>query len=121
MCVARPPPIAAPLASGMASRYGCFVVLFVFGLLGCFLLCVAAGQEIRRLSVNLPAQESNLESLRQNDILRQLTRVQDKPKETLAAGLFGPHNDEHEFWTVLLLAALVLVLVEPFIANRTSV
>jgi hypothetical protein len=88
---------------------------------GSYSLRDAAGREVRRLAVNLPAQESNLESLRHNDFLQQLTRVQEKPKETLAAGLFGLHNDEHEFWTVLLLTALVLVLVEPFIANRTSV
>ena len=91
------------------------------GVPGHYSLRDSAGHEVRRLSVNSPAQESNLESLRPGDFLQQLTRIQEKPKETLAAGLFGLHNDQHEFWTVLLLAALVLVLVEPFIANRTSV
>jgi hypothetical protein len=35
--------------------------------------------------------------------------------------LFGPQNGERQFWQALLLAALILLLAEPFIANRTSV
>jgi hypothetical protein len=79
------------------------------------------GREIRRLAVNLPPQESDLEALRPGDFQQQLTRVQDNPKQTLAAGLFGTHNDRREYWTALLLGALVLLLLEPFVANRTSV
>ena len=79
------------------------------------------GHEIRRMAVNLPPQESNLDALRPADFQQQLVHVQENPKQTLAAGLFGAHNDRREFWTALLLGALILLLVEPFVANRTSV
>jgi hypothetical protein len=80
-----------------------------------------AGREVRRMAVNLPAEESNLEALRPADFLQQLVRVQENPKQTLAAGLFGSRHDQREFWTALLLGALILLLIEPFLANRTSV
>ena len=80
-----------------------------------------SGREIRRIAINLPPEESNLEALRPAEFPSQLVRVQDNPKQTLAAGLFGPHSDQRELWTALLLGALILLLVEPFVANRTSV
>jgi hypothetical protein len=88
---------------------------------GTYSLRDKSGREIRRLAVNLPAQESNLEALRPADFLQQLVRVEENPKQTLAAGLFGAHHNQREFWTALLLGALILLLVEPFVANRTSV
>jgi hypothetical protein len=77
--------------------------------------------EIRRMSVNLPAQESNLDALRLSELQQQIARVQENPKQTLAAGLFGSHSNQREFWTALLLGALILLLIEPFVANRTSI
>jgi len=88
---------------------------------GTYSLRDKAGHEVRRLAVNLPIQESNLEALRPADFLQQLVRVQETPRQTLAAGLFGARNDQRQFWTALLLGALILLLVEPFVANRTSV
>jgi len=88
---------------------------------GTYSLRDQAGHELRRFAVNLPVQESNLEALRPADFLQQLVRVQENPKQTLAAGLFGSRNDQRQFWTALLLGALILLLVEPFVANRTSV
>jgi len=88
---------------------------------GTYSLRDQAGRELRRFAVNLPVQESNLEALRPADFLQQLVRVQENPKQTLAAGLFGSRNDQRQFWTALLLGALILLLVEPFVANRTSV
>jgi hypothetical protein len=88
---------------------------------GVYSLRDKSGHEIRRIAVNLPPQESNLETLRPADFQQQLARIQDNPKETLAAGLFGARHNQREFWTALLLAALVLLLVEPFVANRTSI
>jgi hypothetical protein len=79
------------------------------------------GHEIRRMAVNLPPQESDLEALRPTDFLQQLVRAQDSTKQTLAAGLFGSRHERREFWAALLLGALILLLVEPFVANRTSV
>lgn len=88
---------------------------------GAYSLRDKTGREIRRMVVNLSAQESNLEALRPADFQQQLVRVQENSKQTLAAGLFGSRNDQREFWTALLLGALILLLVEPFVANRTSV
>lgn len=88
---------------------------------GTYSLRTKEGHEMRRMAVNFPAQESNLEAFRSTDFLQQLVRVQESPKQTLAAGLFGTHNDQREFWTALLLGALILLLIEPFVANRTSV
>ena len=88
---------------------------------GVYSLRDKSGHEIRRMAVNVSPKESNLETLRPADFLQQLVRVQGNPKETLAAGLFGTHHHQREFWTALLLAALVLLLIEPFVANRTSV
>jgi hypothetical protein len=88
---------------------------------GVYSLRDKTGREIRRMAVNLPPQESNLEALRPTDFQQQLVRTQVNPKQTLAAGLFGAHDDRREFWTALLLGALILLLVEPFVANRTSV
>src|SRR6185437_5992456 len=87
---------------------------------GVYSLRDKSGREVRRLALNLPAQESNLESLRPTELQQQLVRGPGNPKETLAAGLFGSRHHQREFWTALLLAALVLLLVEPFVANRTS-
>ncbi len=88
---------------------------------GVYSLRDKSGHEIRRMAVNVPPQESNLETLRPADFQQQLVRVQENPKETLAAGLFGARHHQREFWTALLLAVLVLLLVEPFVANRTTV
>ncbi|HZR18953.1 MAG TPA: hypothetical protein VFE51_16820, partial [Verrucomicrobiae bacterium] len=88
---------------------------------GIYSLHDKTGRELRRMVVNVPTQESNLEALRAADFQQQLVRGQDNPKQTLAAGLFGPHHDQREFWTALLLGALILLLIEPFVANRTSV
>src|SRR5579883_94068 len=87
---------------------------------GIYSLRNKVGKEILRVAVNIPEQESNLDAIRPNDFTQQLVRNQDSQKQTLASGLFGAKKDQREFWTALLLGALVLLLVEPFIANRTS-
>ena len=79
------------------------------------------GHDLRRMAVNIPAQESDLDGLRASDFQQQLVRAEENPRQTLAAGLLGPRNNQREFWTALLLGVLMLLLVEPFVANRTSV
>lgn len=86
---------------------------------GIYSLRDKSGHELRRMAVNVPPEESNLEAVRPADFLQKLVRVQDNPRETLAAGLFGTRHNRREFWTALLLGALVLLLIEPFVANRT--
>jgi len=77
-------------------------------------------KESRRVAVNLPIQESDLDALRPNDFQQQLVRVQDPKNPTLIAGFFGSQNIQKQLWTTLLLAALVLLLLEPIVANRTT-
>jgi hypothetical protein len=88
---------------------------------GVYTLLDKQQHEILRFSLNLPEQESNLEAMRPADFEQQLARTRENSKQTLAAGLFGPQNGDRQFWQALLLAALILLLAEPFIANRTSV
>jgi hypothetical protein len=78
------------------------------------------GKELRRLAVNPPAQESDLEALAPADFQQQLTRIQETSKPALAASLFRSASHEKEFWSALLMGALLLLLIEPFVANRTS-
>ena len=78
------------------------------------------GRQIKRLALNVPAQECDLETLSPAEFQNRLTRVTEPPKETLAANLFGSGGHEKEIWTTLLAAALLLLLAEPLIANRTS-
>ena len=88
---------------------------------GIYTILDNSGHERQKIAVNVAEQESNLDGLRSTEFAQQLVRVQEKPKETLAAGLFGSQNDHREFWQALLLGALILLLAEPFIANRTTV
>jgi hypothetical protein len=87
---------------------------------GIYSLRDKTGKELRRLAVNPPAQESDLEALAPADFQQQLTRIQETSKPALAASLFGSASREKEFWSALLMGALLLLLIEPFVANRTS-
>jgi hypothetical protein len=70
--------------------------------------------------VNIPAQESDLEAMSPIDFQHKLTRVNTPPSQSLAANLFGSNTREREFWSSLLIAVLLLLLLEPLVANRTS-
>jgi len=87
---------------------------------GIYSVSDSKGGEVRRLAINLPSQESDLEALAPVDFQQQMNRVLEPPKQTLAANLFTSSTSEREFWTALLAGALLLLLLEPIIANRTS-
>jgi hypothetical protein len=86
---------------------------------GIYSLRDVAGKEIRRLAVNLPAQESDLNAFRPAEVQAQFVRVAEAPKTALAAGLFGPTSNQKEFCSVLLLSVLALLFIELAVANRT--
>jgi hypothetical protein len=88
---------------------------------GIYSLRNSSGNELRRFAVNIPAKESDLEAINPADFQQQLTRSEEPGRQTLAASLFGSHETEREFWTSLLGGALILLLLEPLIANRTSI
>lgn len=79
----------------------------------------AAGRETRRFAANLPAAESELSNMTPADFQQQLVRRTDPANPSLMAGFFGDSGRGHELWRALLLAALVLMLAEPFVANKT--
>jgi len=78
------------------------------------------GKELRRFVVNIPAQESDLEAMAPTEFQQKLSRVKPASAQSLAANLFGASAREKEFWSSLLICALLLLLLEPFVANRTS-
>ena len=84
---------------------------------GIYTLRDEAGNETRRLAVNTPIQESDLTAIPAKDL--NIARVTEGPATTLTAGLFGASSNQKEFWRVLLMAAVVLLFVEMFVANRT--
>ena len=90
-----------------------------FALPGVYSLRDRSGRELRRLAVNVPPQESDLAALRPAEFQQQLARVPEPPKTTLLAGLSGSANARREFWAVVLLGVLALLLLETLVANRT--
>jgi hypothetical protein len=90
-----------------------------FSLPGVYAISDKAGQELQRVVVNPPAEESDLTSLTPADFERDLVRTPDSPNVTLAAGLFGSEPQQKEFARFFLVAALVLLFGETFLANRT--
>jgi hypothetical protein len=86
---------------------------------GIYSLLDPNGHEVRRLAVNVPAQESDLAALPPLELQQQLVRVRQSQNPTLAAGLFGSTSNQKELWRVLLLGVLVLLFSEAFVANRT--
>jgi hypothetical protein len=78
------------------------------------------GKELRRIAANLPASESNLSFLAPADFQQQIVRSSEPLHPTLSASLFGNPSQGREYWRILLLGALVLMLMEPLLANKTA-
>jgi hypothetical protein len=78
------------------------------------------GKELRRIAVNLPPSESSLSSLAPGDLQQQIVRSAEPLRPTLSASLFGNPSQGREYWRILLLGALVLMLMEPLMANKTA-
>jgi hypothetical protein len=76
-------------------------------------------REIQRLAVNLPPHESDLAALQPPDFQRQLVRIQDPPRTSRGTSLFGSKTGQQEFWRLLLLGVLGLLLMETLVSNRT--
>jgi len=74
--------------------------------------------ELHRFAANLPASESDLTTLAPPDAEQQLVRNAEAKDAVLAAGLFGDPTRGKELWRLLLAAALLLLMLEPILANR---
>lgn len=90
-----------------------------FTLPGVYSLSDATGVEVRRIAVNAASQESQLEALTPSAFESQLVRTASSEPAELQSALFGAGNGQKELWRTLLLAALVLMVVEMLVANRT--
>ena len=89
------------------------------GLPGGYVLRDPNGIELQRWAVNLPPRESDLVALSPQDFQKQLMWSKESPRVNLHASLLGAAKGEKEWWRVLLLAALCLLFIEVFLANRT--
>lgn len=78
------------------------------------------GMEVQRVAVNLPPRESDLAALKPGDFQQQLARVQVPRDTSPGAMLFGSKTGQKEFWRLLLLATVGLLLLETLVANRSS-
>ncbi len=85
---------------------------------GIYVLKDLGGRELHRFAANLPASESDLSMLAPPDVEQQIVRNAEAADTILAAGLFGDPTRGKELWRLLLAAALVLLILEPFLANR---
>jgi len=86
---------------------------------GVYSLRESPGREVCRWPVNVPVAESDLVAMTPAEFERQVARAEPTEKLSLAANWFGSRNDRQEFWRMLLLTGLILLLLEPFLANRT--
>jgi hypothetical protein len=80
----------------------------------------SAGAELRRIAVNVPSAESDLTFAAAAETEQQFVRRTDPEPVTLAAGLFGDSAHGRELWRLLLIAALLFLVIEPIVANRTA-
>jgi hypothetical protein len=82
---------------------------------------IRVGPDTRMVAVNPPAFESNLDSMRPEDLLASVQRTQGESQQ---AGLFGEDEKDdyarrQSGWWYLLLIALLAGMAEIYIANRT--
>jgi hypothetical protein len=86
---------------------------------GIHVLTDAAGVELRRFAVNVPAGESDLAAWRPNEWQQLIVRTGAPGERPMNAGWLGIGRNRQEFWRVLLLAAVILLLLESILANRS--
>jgi len=78
------------------------------------------GAPILQLAAQLPPAESVLESARADDITRRIPRRDPAATGGLAAEWTGNDRQRLEYWRPLLLAAIVLLLADTLVANRST-
>lgn len=79
----------------------------------------AQGAEVRRLAVNVPTDESDLAAFAPADFEARLKRADNATPLAAAGLLLGGDAGHREFWRLLLLAGLLLMLAETILGNRT--
>ena len=77
----------------------------------------ASGRPFLFLTASVPQAESNLEAMTTEEFLRMVTRVNETESAGSVLALLG--DDSRELWRFLLLAGLLLLVAEFWLANRT--
>lgn len=88
---------------------------------GVYRIVASGGRELRRFAANVAPAESDLAAVKADDVQKRLARLPDEGGPSLSASLLGTERNQQEFWRVLLLGALLLLLVETFWSNRAYV
>ena len=86
---------------------------------GVYSIADSAAQEMQRIAVNLPAEESDLTALTAMEFQREIPRAPAAPKPALAASFFGSEDQRKDLARLLLTVGLGLLFAETFLANRT--
>lgn len=81
----------------------------------------ADGREVRRVAANVPPLESDLAAWKGHEFEGRVARSTEIPTGSLVGNLLGNGRNQKEFWRVLLLGALLLLIVETLWSNRTYV
>lgn len=80
----------------------------------------AAGVTLHQLAAQVPAIESDLSGIRAADFAQLLVRKASPAEPGLAGTLFGSDQNRREYWRLLLMAAIALLFIETFVANRSN-
>ncbi len=78
------------------------------------------GSEVHQLAVHPPASESLLSGVTPLQVEQRMDRRDVAPAGVMAAGWLGADPGRREWWRLVLLSALGLLLVETVVANRTK-
>ena len=86
---------------------------------GAYRLVDTAGRELRRVAVNVPAAESDLAAWRPREFEEKVSRTGSNPAASLVGNLLGNDRNQREFWRVLMLGVLALLILETIWSNRS--
>jgi hypothetical protein len=87
---------------------------------GIYRLADAAGKPVYQLAAHVPGVESDLSAVRALDLSQNLTRKESVVDTGITGNLFGPDQNRREYWRLLLMAAIALLLLETVVANRSN-
>jgi hypothetical protein len=76
--------------------------------------------EALRFAVHTPNAESDLTGITAKQVERRIVRRDPGSAEPPGPDLFGADSSRRELWRLLLLTAIILLLVETLVANRTA-
>jgi hypothetical protein len=74
---------------------------------------------VRRLAVNVPSSESDLAAFTAAEFQSRIAHADTASPAMAASLILGGDAGHREFWRLLLLSVLLLMLVETILSNRT--